>query len=105
MSDVDSWLVPAGGRLFVSDGTGPLHEYGPDAVKSATYAFRQTGVPEPSLQPTLAAAGGGSLSAGDYSYYVSFESLRGEGGNPVCTRKITATVNQKVTMTDMPAAQ
>ncbi len=104
MADVDAWLVPAGGRLFVSDGTGPLHEYGPESDGSSTYRFRQTGVPAPSLQPTLAADSGGALSAGDYSYRVCFESLRLEVGNPVHTRKITATADQKVTMTDMPTA-
>lgn len=104
MADVDSWLAPAGGRLFVSDGTGPLYEYGPQSDGSATYAFRQTGVPVPVLQPTLVAGTGGSLSAGDYSYRISFESLRLEVGNPVHTRNITAIDTQKVTMTNMPVA-
>lgn len=104
MTDVDSWLVPAGGRLFVSDGTGPLHEYGPDSPGSATYAFRQTGVPPPPYQPTMTLDAGGSLSEGDYTYYIAFESLRGETGDTVQTRQVTATADQKTTMVKMPTA-
>lgn len=103
-TDGDSWLIGAGGRLFVSDGVGYLHEYGPQEIDSATYAFRKTGVPVPALQPILALGSGGSLSAGAYTYYISFESLRLEVGNPIQTREVTATADQKTTMTVMPAA-
>jgi len=44
------------------------------------------------------------MTAGDTSYCVAFESLRGEVGNPVITRNITVVDNDKVTMTVMPAA-
>lgn len=104
LTDGDTWMVPAGGRLFIADGTGPLHEYGPQSDGSSTYVFRQTGVPVPSLQPILTLGSGGGLTAGAYSYLVSFESLRGEVGNPIQTRIVTATASQKCTMTAMPAA-
>ena len=104
LTDGKSWLAATGGRLFATDGVGYLHEYGPQSVGSATYAFRKTGVPEPALQPILALGSGGSLSAGVITYFISFESLRLEVGNPIMTREVTATADQKTTMTVMPGA-
>jgi hypothetical protein len=106
LTDQDSYFAAAGGRLFVSDGSGPLHEYGEDAAGSSTYIFRQVGIPDPpdGSAPTLAAGSGGALGAGDYSYYICFEDKRGRIGNGIKTRTITATANQKVTMTVMPPA-
>ena len=104
LTDQETYIVAAGGRLFISDGSGPLHEYGPDELGSSTYAFRQTGVPKPPLQPVMAVSAGGGLGAGDYIYYIALESKRGEIGNALQMRTITASASDKNTMTSMPEA-
>jgi hypothetical protein len=106
LNDDDTWVVAAGDRLFIADGVGPIHEWGPNESGGSTYAFRQTGVPElsPEKAPKIALAAGGSLGAGEYQYFIAAGDNRGRIGNPVATRKFTASANNKATLSVMPAA-
>jgi hypothetical protein len=52
-------LVPAGGRLFITDGTNRMHWYGDDG--DGNTIFRETGLAPPSAAPAITLGAGGGL--------------------------------------------
>lgn len=98
-SDID--IVPAGTRVFVTDGVKRPHWWGDNGA--GTDIFREAGLPKPFAIPAVAAAAGGALTAGTYRMAVSYMDAAGRIGPPELTTEFDATTNQKATVSGIVA--
>ena len=95
-----SLAVTADGRLFVSDGVGPLHWFGDDG--RGTDVFRPAGMMKPTTHMVQDWGTGGALSAGEYFWLVAFQDARGNVGPAIATKKVTATADQSALFNSLP---
>jgi len=96
-------MLPAGGRLWVTDGTNKPHWYGDDG-SGGNNIFREAGLPVPSTPPAVSIGAGGNLTAGTYFWEYAFEDAAGRLSNPVRMRSVVATTDQAATISAIPNA-
>ena len=86
VADVKTRMRMYHNRWYIGNKSDPMREW--DPAVSASYAYRDVGMPSAVAPALLMSAGGEMLSGTGYSYKVCWEDERGRYGNPSLSASI-----------------